>query len=150
MRRSSIPRRQHEQILADLHLRHQQALDQVKAQLAEAEARLSAVSADRERLRGERDQFEKDRNSYRDAADTVASPVFADVSSVEATAEEMAAWEARVKAHLAWRPPTDEEKRPVDGGSWRPTHPATDLKRALERCRGLQALLDGRVKRVAP
>jgi glutathione S-transferase len=150
MKRRSIPRQRHEEILTAERIRHQQALDQVKARLADMEARLGAVSADRERLRAERDRFEKDRNTYRDAAETVISPVFADVSVVEATAEEMAAWEARVAAHLAWRPSADEEKRPVDGGSWRPTHPATDLKRALERCRGLQALLDGRGERVAP
>jgi chromosome segregation ATPase len=149
MRRSSIPRRQHEQILADTQQRHQQALDQVNAQLADAKARIDAVSVDRERLRAERDQFEKDRNAYRDASPET-SPVVFDVSTVEATAEEMAVWEARVAAHLAWRRPADDEKRPVDGGSWRPTHPATDLKRALERCRALQAVLDGRGTRVAP
>jgi chromosome segregation ATPase len=68
----------------------------------------------------------------------------------EASAEEIAAWEARVKAHWAWKPPTDQEARPVDGASGRPTHPATDLRRALERCRALQALRDQRGKRVAP
>jgi hypothetical protein len=66
-----------------------------------------------------------------------------------ASLEEIEAWEARVKAHLAWTPPTDREARPVDGASGRPTHPATDLRRALERCRALQALLDQRGKRVA-
>jgi chromosome segregation ATPase len=68
MRRSSIPRRQHEQILADAHLRHQQELDQTKALLTETETRLQVVSADRERLRGERAQFEKDRDTYKTAA----------------------------------------------------------------------------------
>ena len=61
-------------------------------------------------------------------------------------------WEARVKKHDAWKPPASPEaleKRPVDGASGRPTHPAVELRRALERCRKLQALLDGRGKRVA-
>jgi predicted nucleic acid-binding Zn-ribbon protein len=68
---------------------------------------------------------------------------------VEASGEEIKAWEARVKAHWAWKPAADPEKRPIDGASGRPAHPATDLRRALERCRALQALLDGRGKRVA-
>ncbi|MFJ4624285.1 hypothetical protein [Streptomyces sp. NPDC088812] len=35
--------------------------------------RYEAVDADRERLRGERDQFAKDRDAYRKAAETAAS-----------------------------------------------------------------------------
>lgn len=57
-------------------------------------------------------------------------------------------WERRVKAHDAWTAPADLEGRPVDGGTWRPTHPAVELQRALDRCRKLQALLD-QAKRVA-
>lgn len=59
------------------------------------------------------------------------------------------AWEARVKARDAWVPPTDPDKQPVEGGTGRPTHPAVELRQAQERCRRLQALLDGRGKRVA-
>jgi hypothetical protein len=68
---------------------------------------------------------------------------------IEASEEEIKAWEARVAAHWAWRPPVDREQRPVDGASGRPTHPATDLRRAQERCRALQARLDRGVKQVA-
>lgn len=64
-----------------------------------------------------------------------------------ASEEDIAAWEARAKAHDTWKPPAGpdaREARPVDGTSGRPLHPATDLVRALDRCRKLQALLDGR------
>jgi hypothetical protein len=57
-------------------------------------------------------------------------------------------WEARVKKHDAWTP-GDPEKRPVDGASGRPLHPAVELRRTQERCRQLQQLLDGRGKQVA-
>ncbi|WP_037616336.1 hypothetical protein [Streptomyces aureus] len=73
-----------------------------------------------------------------------------DADATVATAEEIAAWEARVKAHRAWTPPRDQDKRPVDGASGRPTHPATDLRRALDRCMALQARIDQRGKRVTP
>jgi hypothetical protein len=56
--------------------------------------------------------------------------------------EDIEAWERRAKAHTAWTPPTDEEERLlVNGGGVRPTHPATDLRRALERCQALEILL---------
>jgi hypothetical protein len=74
------------------------------------------------------------------------------LGAVEASREEIEAWERRAKAHDGWVPPSGPEaweKRPVDGASARPTHPATELRRALDRCRALQALLDGRGKRVA-
>jgi chromosome segregation ATPase len=41
------------------------------------------------------------------------------IDLTEASSEEIAAWEARVKAHWAWRPPVDQEARPVDGASGR-------------------------------
>lgn len=50
-------------------------------------------------------------------------------------------WEQRVKAHDAWTRPADPEARPVDGASGRPTHPATELRRALDRCLALEARL---------
>lgn len=59
------------------------------------------------------------------------------------------AWEARVQAHDAWVRPTNMDDRPYEGGTGRPTHPAIELRQALERCQKLQALLDGRGKRVA-
>lgn len=72
-----------------------------------------------------------------------------EASLPHASRAEIEAWERRAKAHDAWVPPADLEKRPVDGASARPLHPATELRRAQERCRALQALLDGRGKRVA-
>jgi hypothetical protein len=145
--RRSIPRQRHEEILTAERIRHQQALDQVKARLADMEARLSAVSADRERLRTERDQFAKDRDAFKIAAETAGRQA---TQFVEATDEEVAVWEARAAAHWAWRPPVDRDQWPPDGASGRPTHPATDLKRALERCRAVQALRDADRKQVAP
>lgn len=59
------------------------------------------------------------------------------------------AWDARVKAHDEWVRPTNPDDRPYEGGSGRPTHPAVELRQAQERCRKLQALLDGRGKQVA-
>ncbi|MFM9777056.1 hypothetical protein [Streptomyces scabiei] len=64
-----------------------------------------------------------------------------------ASEEDIAAWEARAKAHDTWKPPAGRdawEARPVDGASGRPLHPAAELRRALDRCQQLQALLDGR------
>lgn len=58
-----------------------------------------------------------------------------------ASAEEIAAWEARVKAHHGWTPTNELEKRPIDGASGRPAHPATDLRRALDRCSALERRL---------
>jgi hypothetical protein len=57
-------------------------------------------------------------------------------------------WETRVKKHDAWTP-GDPEKRPVDGASGRPLHPAVEFRRTQERCRQLQQLLDGRGKQAA-
>jgi hypothetical protein len=65
-------RRQHEQILAAAHLRHQQELGQAKALLTDAEAKLQTVSADRERIRSERNQFVKDRDASKTAARQLA------------------------------------------------------------------------------
>lgn len=59
------------------------------------------------------------------------------------------AWDARVQAHDEWVRPTNPDDRPYEGGSGRPTHPAVELRQAQERCRKLQALLDGRGKQVA-
>lgn len=50
-------------------------------------------------------------------------------------------WEKRVETHDAWTPNADLEKRPVDGAGARPMHPAIELRRALERCRALEARL---------
>jgi hypothetical protein len=57
-------------------------------------------------------------------------------------------WEARVQAHDEWKPDADSEQL-IEGGWPRPTHPATELRQALERCRLLQAQLDASGKRVA-
>jgi hypothetical protein len=60
-------------------------------------------------------------------------------------------WEQRIEAHNGWKPGADPTTRPIDGAPGRPTHPAVELRRALERCRALEARLtvaEGR-KRVA-
>jgi chromosome segregation ATPase len=122
MRRSSIPRRQHEQILAAAHLRHQQELDQAKALLAESEARLQAVSADRERLRGEREQFEKDRDTYR----TAAARLERELSAPAMGPEDTAGLQRRIK-HLE-KQLDDAVGLPAgrieDSGRWQPGHQA--------------------------
>lgn len=141
--RRSIPRKQHEEILAAKARQHEK-------ELADLTVQLDGVKADNERLRSERDQFAKDRDAALLEAEEIA--VLADdPGAVLAVAsdEEIAAWEARVKAHWAWKPAADPEKRPIDGASGRPTHPATDLRRALDRLRALQARMDQRRKRVA-
>lgn len=76
-----------------------------------------------------------------------------EADTTAADREAIEAWEARVKAHDTWMPPIGPdvwEKRPIDSASARPQHPAVELRRALERCRKLQALLEGRGKRVTP
>lgn len=62
----------------------------------------------------------------------------------------IAAWERRVKAHDRWLPHPDPDKRPIGGGTSRPTHPATELRRTQERCLELEALLavaEGRTRK---
>jgi predicted RNase H-like nuclease (RuvC/YqgF family) len=54
MKRSSLSRRQHDEILAAIQRRH--------------DAEIANLKADIERLRGERDQFEKDRDAITAAA----------------------------------------------------------------------------------
>lgn len=63
MRRSSMPRRQHDDILAGLRRRHEEELGKLHAELAD-------VTRDRDRLRVERDQFKSDRDAHKSAADT--------------------------------------------------------------------------------
>ena len=177
------------------------------------ERELAFADADRERLRSERNQFAKDRNAFKAAAETAArqfaeadtanrrladrnlelgrristlteaDPEYtaglerrvnrlraaghrvlaaygtekerADLLQATANADALKAiqeWEQRVKAYTAWTAPADLEKRPVDGGSWRPTHPAVVLRRALDRCRALEerlAAAEGRKKAVS-
>lgn len=126
-------------------------------------AEIAALNADRDRLRGERDQFAQDRDAALAAAKTSARQFTeahaelkvirsartvrhehyaASVSSTAAaSADDIAAWEARVKKHDAWTPDPDPENRPTDGGSGRPMHPATELLRALDRCSQLETRL---------
>lgn len=66
--RRSIPRRQHEQILAAAHLRHQQELDKANARTSDAQARIEALTADLTRVKSERKQFEEDRNKVAEQA----------------------------------------------------------------------------------
>ena len=63
------------------------------------------------------------------------------------------AWERQAAAHEAWKAPFDRDKRPISGGTCRPTHPAIVLQRALARCRALEVRLsraEGRRKPAAP
>ena len=126
-------------------------------------AEIAALNADRDRLRGERDQFAKDRDAAMAAAKTSARQ-FTDAdaelkvirstrtvrhehytasvtSTATASAEDIDAWEARVKKHDAWTPDPNPDDRPYEGGSGRPTHPATELLRALDRCSQLETRL---------
>lgn len=57
-------------------------------------------------------------------------------------------WEARVTAHDSWTP-GHPDKKPMEGGTGRPTHPAIELRQAQEQCRLLQAQIDAYGKRVA-
>jgi len=124
------------------------------------EREIAALKADNARLRAERDQFAEDRDAAMAAAKAIARQ-FTEAhthllappikpSTATASAEDIAAWEARVKAHDAWTPDPDPENRPTDGASGRPLHPATELVRALDRCSQLEARLakaEGRDRR---
>lgn len=66
--RRSVPRRQHEQILAAEKLRHQQDLDKANAHTHDAQARIEALTADLARVKGERDQFRQDRDRVTEQA----------------------------------------------------------------------------------
>ncbi|MBP5913190.1 hypothetical protein F3K34_13195 [Streptomyces sp. LBUM 1486] len=63
MRRSSLSRRQHDDILAAQQRRHEAELGKLTAELAD-------VTRDRNRLRVERDDFKRDRDAYKSAAET--------------------------------------------------------------------------------
>ena len=63
MRRSSMPRRQHDDILAGQQRRHEAELGKLATELAD-------VTRDRNRLRVERDEFKRDRDAHKSAADT--------------------------------------------------------------------------------
>ncbi len=76
--RRSIPRRQHEQILAAEKLRHQQDLDRANARTTDAQARIAALTADLTRVKGERDQFAQDRDRVTKQAEKDAA-IAADV-----------------------------------------------------------------------
>ncbi|MDX3068439.1 hypothetical protein PV518_40870 [Streptomyces sp. ND04-05B] len=109
-----------------------------------ARSTYKALVADNARLRRERDQFKRDRDAYKAEAEAARRQLAEARALPEASSDEIAAWELRVKAHDTWVRPDNPDDRPYEGGSGRPTHPATDLVRALDRCRKLQALLDGR------
>jgi hypothetical protein len=132
MKRSLISRRQHGEILAAARRRH--------------EAELANLQADIERLRTERDQFAKDRNAHRAAADT-ARTLLAKYETGLTTAlvpddpasirKAITAWENAVTAHTDWKPDADSLPL-IEGGAPRPTHPALLLRLALDRCRALE------------
>lgn len=92
-----------------------------------------AVLADRERIRGERNQFAADRDTYREAARTASRLADAGPADIDA-------WERALAAHLAWTPGLDTEPG-AEGVLPRPPHPATILHRALAHCRALEARL---------
>lgn len=150
MRRSSIPRRQHEQILAATHLRHQQELDQAKALLADNEAKLQIVSADRDRIRGERDQFKRDgdaaRRETKAANARLTAALTVSVEDPAAGRKAVEEWEQALAAHQGWKAGPDERQL-VEGGTGRPMHPAMALRMALALCRALAhqlAIAEGR------
>ena len=122
MRRSSIPRRQHEQILTDERLRHQNELDQVRAKLREAEDRLKALSQDRERLREERNQFEQDRDTHKKAAEKAAAQLESVLAAPVPGSEGTAPLRRRIRQ---LEKQYDEAvglgaSRPVDSSRWQP------------------------------
>jgi hypothetical protein len=144
MKRSSIPRRQHEQILTAARLRHQQELDQAKALLGEAEAKLQVVSADRDRIRGERDQFKQDgdaaRRETKAANARLTAALTAPAHDPGADRRVVEEWEQALAAHEKWKPRPDGEPL-VEGGTGRPMHPAVALRLAMARCQLLEQLL---------
>lgn len=109
-----------------------------------ARSTYKALVTDNARLRRERDQFKRDRDACKAEAEAARRQLADALALPTASPEDIAAWEARVKAHDAWVRPASMDDRPYEGGSGRPTHPAMELRWALERCRKLQALLDGR------
>jgi hypothetical protein len=150
MRRSSIPRRQHEQILAAARLGHQQELDQAKALLVEAEAKLQVVSADRDRIRGERDQFKQDgdaaRRETKAANARLTAALTAPAHDPGADRRAVEEWEQALAAHQNWKPRPDDRLM-VERATARPLHPALILQRVLTHCRALEqslALAEGR------
>lgn len=139
MKRSLISRRQHEQELAAQRRRHEAELAALKA----------GLRADIERLRAERTQFAKDRDTQRDAAKAARAQIAKYENGLTTTVpahdpaadrKAVEAWEQQAKAHNAFTPGSDDE-RLFEGGHPRPTHPALILQRALDRCRALEARL---------
>jgi hypothetical protein len=131
------------------------------------DAEVAALKAEIDRQRACRDHLAEERDSYRASARTTArqfAQADADNRRLEGEVTELGKrlkqladqqpaplsdddrravenWEARAKTHDAWTAPADLEKRPVDGASGRPQHPAVELRRALDRCRALEARL---------
>jgi hypothetical protein len=105
---------------------------------------VQVVSADRDRIRGERDQFKKDGDAARretkaaNARLTAALTAPAHDPGADRKAAEQ--WEQALAAHQNWKPRPDGE-RPVEGGTDRPMHPAVALRLAMARCQMLEQLL---------
>lgn len=91
-------------------------------------------------------RWEADYEAEKNRADRLQAA--AATTPVVASRKDIKAWEGRAKAHDEWTP-SDDSRPLVEGGWPRPTHPATELLRAQERCRALQAIIDGRGKQVA-
>lgn len=73
MKRSSLSRRQHDQILAELQRKH--------------DAETASLRADNARLRGERDQFEKDRDAIQATARRDAAEAHSTIARLRADLE---------------------------------------------------------------
>jgi DNA repair exonuclease SbcCD ATPase subunit len=148
-----------------------------RAELAAANRKLAEADAANKRLSGSLKELRRrldaaHDNQLGDATDTirlearverlkkVAARLHSALQAARAdqanpatsTADQQAikAWERRVKAHEQWFPPADLDKRPIGGGTSRPTHPATELRRMSERCLALEARLavaEGRTRK---
>jgi hypothetical protein len=74
MKRSSLSRREHDRILADVQRRH--------------DAETAGLKADVARLRGERDQFAKDRDAIKTAARRAEAEANATITRLRADLDE--------------------------------------------------------------
>jgi hypothetical protein len=121
-----------------------QERDDARAELADARLRLADADTTNRYLQRRNTDLKSRLAAFK------AQQERDEATEADANSAAIAAWERRVKAHDQWEAPADAEDRPVDGGSGRPTHPAVDLRRALERCLALEARLavaEGRTRK---